>query len=100
MEQPVTGSCYRCGRGGHFKADCPDAPRSSSFNFSANQEWCRACGQSGHTRDQQELINERGMLKVRAALAGDTAELDRLAELPASCTQSDAEWVASTYAVA
>ena len=58
---------------------------------------CHGCGQTRHAPEVQELINLRGGAKVRAAMAGNTAELDRLAGLPSSCTQTLEEWHESTY---
>ncbi len=80
--------------GGWAHADCvPDSQP-------AEPETYPECGhvRGRHSKDQQELINARGAAKIRAALAGDTAELDRLAALTPSCLMPEQEWYRTMFA--
>ena len=80
------------GPGGWMHTACRPAPAPA-----LSPQWFTECGHSGHDADQQLFINERGKMKLRAALAGNMAELDRLAGLTPSCLQTPEEWLASTY---
>jgi hypothetical protein len=60
--------CFNCGQSGHMVAACPHPRPSSVDRFD----------QPRRDPEVQAAINERGMAKVRAALAGRWDEFDAI----------------------